>query len=201
MKKGLCLLLALVLCICSFPVFADSEGDEQYQNGLALMKQEKYYSAYLAFLNSSDGRAAEMAEKCIQPWPRTGELWHDNSLKHEDMELTIKVNQADDEAFFARIIKNKKTVSMIFIGGSGSVTVTLPGAQYSIKDCSGTDWFGTVEYFGRHGHYETMLFNDGSDKVYLRPGYAWTITVNVTETTETADKVEHDDMNWADFME
>ena len=198
MKKGFCLLLALVLCICCVPVMAD--GDDSYNDGLKYMKQELYYSAYLAFLNSSDSRAPEMAERCKQPWPKTKELWHDNTLKNEKMELTIKVNQDKDQAFFARIYKNGKAVSYVFIGGTGSVTVRLPGAKYSIKRGFGHDWYGVKEAFGRAGSYSNMLFNGDSEEIYLQQNNGYILTVNATESTG-GKTVNSEGINWGEFMD
>ena len=197
MKRGLSLLLALALVVCCLPVCA--YGDDYYDEGQKYMKQELYYSAYLAFLNSSDDRAAEMAERCKQAWPRTGELWHDKTLKNERMQLTIKVNQSKDQAFIARIMKNGKMVSFVFVAGSGSVTVTLPGAKYSIKEGVGTEWYGMKEAFGRHGTYTNALFDGGSQEIYLQQNAAYTLTINATESTG-GKSVGSEGINWADFM-
>ncbi len=178
------------------------KGDEAYRTGLKYMEEKKFFSASLAFLNSSDSRAKEQLEKCRQPWPRNGEIWHLSSVTNKSMELTIQVNQSDSTAYVAKIYKNGQPVSILFIGGSGKATVSLPGGTYVIKNGSGSDWFGEKELFGRHGAYNTMTFDDkGTQEVTLQSGYAYTISVNVAERAPGADQVGSEKVNWADLLD
>ena len=197
MKRGLSLLLALVLCTACFAAFADAA----YEEGLALLAEEKYYSAYVAFSNSTDERAEAQAEKCEQPWPKNGEVWRGDNVKYGSMELVIDVNQDDDTAYFARIYKGAKLVSCVFIKGSGQVTVQLPGGVYMIKDGTGRRWFGVKEAFGRFGSYETMIYEDGTDKINLQPNYRYTLTVNVEHLDPDADEVDSDSISWEEFTQ
>ena len=165
-------------------------SDKDYQLGLQLMSEGKYYSAYEAFGYSSAEEALTMAEKCVQAWPKNGEIWHNPSAKGSKMELTVKVNQDSDRAMLVKLIKSGVEVAYLFIGGTGSATAKLPAGTYVIKDGVGTRWFGKEEAFGREGSYETMTFGDNDQaEVTLQNGHAYTITINVTNPDPEAEGV------------
>ena len=177
-------------------------GAAAYYQALALYRQGKYYSAREAFYESGWDDYQARAEACEQKWPRTGEVWRSGSVQGTGMQLTIKVNQAADVAWFARIYRNGSPVSYVFIGGSGEVTVRLPGGTYSIKDGTGRAWFGTSEAFGREGSYEAMTFDDrGSETVQLNNNYSYTLTINVQSANPDADAVGSEWQDWDSFAE
>ena len=120
-------------------------SDENYQQGLQFMNEGKYYSAYEAFGYSSLEEAQAMAEKCVQNWPKNGEIWHNSSAKGKNVELTVKVNQDSDRAMLVKLIKDGTEVAYLFIGGTGSATAKIPAGNYVIKDGVGTNWFGKDE--------------------------------------------------------
>lgn len=176
-------------------------NDEDYQAGLQYLKEEKYYSAYESFqMCSYLDEAAEMAESCIRSWPKTGEIWHNSSVKGNNVQLTVSVNQDSDRAMLVKIYKGDTHVSSLFIGGTGRATAKLPAGTYTIKDGVGTQWFGTKEAFGRYGNYETMTFGESeSEQVQLKSGHSYTITVNVTDPDPTADSVGAEYQDWEGF--
>ena len=177
-------------------------NDEDYQEGLRLMKEERYFSAYEAFRRSDLDEAAEMAEKCVQKWPRTGEIWHNSSVKGSNMQLTVQVNQPDDRAMLIRIYTKGVQAACLFIGGTGKATAKLPAGTYTIKDGVGTEWYGLREAFGRYAAYETMTFDDyGTTEVKLQSGHAYTITVNVSDIDPNADSVGSEYQDWEGFAE
>ena len=176
------------------------ENDENYQAGLQYFEEGKFYSAYASFRMSDLEEAEEMAQKCAQPWPATEEIWHNASVKGKNMKLTIKANQESDCAILIKIYKGDLLASCMFIGGTGSVSTNLPAGTYTIKQGSGTEWYGLTEAFGADGSYQTMTFGENDEeKIKLEAGYAYTITVNVTDANPEADGVGTTDEEWGSF--
>ena len=181
----------------------NEEGAEAlYNEAMFLYEEEKYYSARQAFLMSEFGNWEEMAEKCIRDWPQPGEIWRDRSQWLQDMELTIVIDQPEDTAMFVRIFKDKAPVSYLFISGPESVTVRLPGnGYYEIKDGIGTTWYGIKEAFGPEGSYESMTFDEqGTETVYLKSYYAYTLSINIGSSEATGDDVYSESEGWDDFI-
>ena len=179
-------------------------GDEDlYNEAMALYKDEKYFSARQAFLMSGYGDYEEMAEKCIQSWPSTGEIWHDRSQWLQDMELTIVVEQPEDTGMLIRIYKDNAPVSYLFLSGSDSVTVRLPGnGYYEIRDGVGYNWYGIKEAFGGDGSYETMTFDEnGTKRVFLQSYYEYTLSINVSLIDHTGEDVYSESIDWQKFVE
>lgn len=174
--------------------------EDRYNAAMALYNEEKYYSARQAFIESQYGDWQEMAEKCIQKRPSTGELWHDPSIWVQDMSLTFRIEQPDDTSIFLRLYKDGKPVSYVFVAGAGETTVWLPGnGYYRIKDGVGTEWYGTKEAFGPDGSYESMTFDDaGTEQVYLQSYYEYTISINVGGG---GTGIGSKDENWDNFAE
>ena len=173
---------------------------ELYDEAMALYNDERYYSARQAFIESQYGDWKDYAEKCIQPRPSTGELWHDPAIWVKDMYLTFQIDQPDDTSIFIRLYQDGKPVSYLFVAGPGETTVQLPGnGYYTIKDGIGTVWYGTKEAFGPDGSYETMTFDEaGTEKVYLQSYYEYTISINIGGGGDGIGSKEED---WGDFAE
>ena len=209
--RKITLMLLSVLLIISFVLPAQAftwrteapyENDLDYQAGLKYYAEGKYFSAYESFMMSDADDADERAEKCIQPWPKTGEIWRSPDAKSKNMELTFKIDQPTDYGYFVRLYRGGKAVSYLFIGGPGKVTVKLPSGRYTIKDGSGKEWFGVKEAFGRYGSYETMSFDDyGTTEVNLQSNHTYTITINVEEPNPDADVIYSEYQDWEDFAE
>ena len=172
---------------CAVTVGADPY-DEGYAAGLEYMKEEKYYSARGAFETSRMVDAEDMAANCIRPWPKTGELWHNKDLGKNDMVLQFQVGNADSSRgmYFMVYTEDNVLASTMFVHGSGKASARLPGGNYRIRDAAGTEWYGEKETFGKNGSYEYMVFNEVPGDEYLTvldAGYAWTISVSVSEAT------------------
>ena len=210
-RKLTCMLLSAILLIClavpacagfTWRTEAPYENDQDYQAGLKYYAEGKYFSAYESFMMSDADDAEERAEKCIQSWPKNGEIWRSADAKNKKMELTFEINQPADYGYFVRLYKDRKPISYLFIGGPGKVTVKLPGGKYMIKDGSGKEWFGVQEAFGRYGSYETMSFDDyGTTEVTLQANHAYTITINVEEPDPDADVIYSEYEDWEEFAE
>ncbi|MBQ6509398.1 MAG: hypothetical protein IJI07_07985 [Flexilinea sp.] len=177
-------------------------GKEGYDEAMAFFREEKYYSAWKAFTDSQYEDWNDWADKCPQEKPDTGETWHDPDQWLQDMELTIRVDQSPSSDMFFRIYKEGRLISNVYISGSDEVTVKLPGnADYTIKDGIGRTWYGEKEAFGKTGSYETMTFDEkGTETVYLKSGYAYTLSINVSEVTGGTD-VDSKDESWENFSE
>ena len=133
--------------------------------------------------------ACEKAEPEEQPWPSNGAIWRADSLG-EGMELKIDVNQPSGTGMHIKIYRNKtELVAMLFVGGSGSATVSLPGGMYTIKDGTGEIWYRPEESFGDSGNYEVMSFDGGATEVELEAGYSYVISINVKSISPDADSV------------
>ena len=182
------------------PVYGDKD---LYDKAMALYNEEKYFSARQSFLMSGYGDSEEWAEKCIRDWPATGEVWHDRSQWLQDMELTIVVNQPDDAGMLIRIYKDNAPVSYLFLAGSDSVTVRLPGnGYYEIRDGVGYNWYGIKEAFGSEGAYETMTFDEnGTERVYLQSYYAYTLSINIKASERKGDDVYTESLDYSKFVE
>ena len=213
MRRTVCISLTMILLLCfalpagasgfAFRTKAPHEDDEAYQAGLKYYAEGKYFSAYESFMNSDAGEDAEaQMQKCIQKWPKNGEVWRSKDAKAKNVELTFRIDQAEDRAYFVRLYKDGQPVSYLFIGGPGKVTVKLPNGRYTIKDGSGKQWFGIKEAFGRYGSYETMSFDDaGTTVVNLQYNHSYTITINVADADPDADPIGSEYEDWEGFAE
>ena len=176
--------------ICSLPGEPVDYDECSYMMACADYLKGNYYKAREQFESCYWGEAEERAEKCVQPWRSTGQLWKDNSLG-AGTQLTIKVNGEPDVAMHVKIYqKNGNLAAMLFIGGTGSAPTWLPGGTYVIKDGTGRDWYGQEDSFGYYGDYEVMTFDDyGTTEVDLQAGYSYTITINVQNASPDASNV------------
>lgn len=181
----------------------ENEIDDSYRQALEYLKEEKYYSAYEAFMDSSAPDSYEQAQKCKKDWPKNGEVWRTSQGKGDPLEFTIRVNQPEDQAIFLRFIRKGYKISYVFIGGSDTVKLKLPAGTYSIKRGVGRTWYGIEEAFGRNGYYETMTIN-GSQEIKLQGGGGYSFSINVTEMNpdmQSMGDVDSDSESWEDFNE
>lgn len=212
----LCIVLLLTVSVCSADLSGKPQtgllyqtdsgqaptvaGDKSvYDRAYKLYENKSYYNAYKLFVESQYGDWERMANKCIRKWPKNGEVYHDSTQWLRDTQLTFRVEQPEDTAIFFRVYKDDAPISYVFIGGTGEVTVGLPGNQtYTIKDGVGSDWFGTEDSFGENGAYETMTFGDMDDtKIYLQRTLDYVITVNIDDVI--GDPIGSEDTEWGGF--
>ena len=183
---------------------AEEAGDSaKYAEADALFKQEKYYSAKQAYLESGYRDYAARAAACEQEWPGTGELWHSPAHRSLALDLTIHVNQPEETGWFGRGVQAEGgTVSNLFISGTGEVTVSLPEGLYAIRCGTGGVWYGTREAFGKKAYYERMTFDeDGTDTVFLQSGHAYTLSINIEQSEAEGTGVDSEEEDWEDFAE
>ncbi len=183
-------------------LLADSMGDDyEYTRACALEAQGKYYSARQAFEASGYPDAEDRAAACVQPWPKTGQLYKNPSVSGSSAKLSVKVNASDeDTAMLVKIYtKDDVLARMLFIGGSGEASTSLPAGIYVIKDGTGKTWYGEEEAFGDEGNYEVMTFDGGEREVELKKNHSSTITINVQKADPNADSVGTRNEKWEDF--
>lgn len=164
---------------------AEAAAKAEYDRATALFNEGKYYSAKVAFEKSAYSDWEQRAAACVQPMPETGELFHDDSMKSDNMVLAFTVNEQNENMgyYIAVYTKDNKLVETLFVKGTGTVETKIPGGEYYVKDSSGTAWYGEDEQFGADGHYETMVFNEveGDPKItVLEEGYRSEITINAS---------------------
>ena len=178
-------------------------GRYDYMKGAALFLDGYYYQAQEAFEESGYENYEERAAACLQEFPETGEMWHNENLVSDAMYLTFTVESVDDEAEGMYILVNTaddEPASTLFIRGKDTVTVHLPGGNYRIQDASGKVWYGTQDCFGRDGHYERMVFEEIEGDDYLTvldEGYEWTITINTSSGEGSG--VGSEDEDWGSW--
>lgn len=177
-------------------------GDKaKYQQAEKLYKAKKYYSASVAYGESLYKDWRKKMKSCVQKWPKNKEIWRSKSVKGSVAQLVVQVNATDkNTATVVRIFKGGKAASYLFIGGSGKATAKLPAGTYTIKIGKGTTWYGTNEFFGKYGAYQSLLFNEGTTKnITLKKNYRQTITINVTKSDPKAEGVGSESEDWSSF--
>lgn len=188
--------------------YENTENSNQYLyvKGCVFYVQGRYYHAKEMFEESHYQDYEERATACEQPVPANGELWHNDSMYSQAMYLTFTVNSSNEsESMYFEVYTEDGTLaSTLFLTGSGSVTTSLPGGNYRIKDATGTNWYGMKDTFGRYGSYEFMEFYEFEDDEYLTAldsGYEWTITVNITEGSASGTDVGAYSTDWDTWSE
>jgi tetratricopeptide (TPR) repeat protein len=164
-----------------------SDADEwknksSYALAEGLYDAADYYGAYKAFRElGSFEDAAERMQQCTTSFPSTGELYHNGSYVSSSSAIAIKSGNANYVAYF-KIYSGDTLVSTIFLNPGDSCTIEVPPSTYTIKEASGTAWFGEEIMFGDEGYYEVMLFDGGNDYFSLEYNIITTITLSVSDT-------------------
>lgn len=171
-----------------------------FEEGLEYFEEGKYYSARRAFYKSGLPEAEELAEQCVQDWPENAEIWRGDQAMistdtSDELRLEIKTGQEAETAALFRISRigdngDAEPVSVLFIGGKDSVTITLSQGTFMIETERGSEWYGIEEAFGENHRYEIMAFDyEGTAEVSLMGGFFYTIT----------DSWEEPEPDWRDF--
>ena len=183
-------------------VLSDSFNYDEYDYmcGCAMMLHKKYAAARTYFENSEWADWEKRAAACVQRWPRTGVIYSNPAVQGDAAELAVQFNGASDTAMLVKIYTAKGVLArMMFIGGTGKATASLPAGTYIIKDGTGKNWYGEEDAFGSEGNYEIMTFSGGEQELQLKRNYRTTITVNVQENNPDAEGVGSDWESWEDF--
>ncbi len=180
---------------------AEALAQSEYDRAVELYNQGMYYSARTAFENSGYEDWEARAASCVLSMPESGELWHDDNLVSDNMQLVFTVyGDYDGVGYYIRVYTEDRALAeTVFVRKGGTVETWLPGGNYYIKDGSGTEWYGENEQFGPDGAYENMVFNEVEGDAYLTvldEGYSWTIGIEDSEGN--GDGVEAEAIGWED---
>ena len=187
----------------AWEILADGlmEDDEfHYYAASAQEARGNYYSAMLRFADIDYLDSAERADACVLAWPKNCELYRNPAYGGKKTHLNIRVDGDVDYATFIKIYaENGDYVLGVFIDGSSSTTVKIPGGTYFIKKGTGYDWYGVKEAFGDDGYYATLYFDDGGQEVTLKSRYEYTLTLNTAYDDPDASDVGTEGIDWDAF--
>jgi hypothetical protein len=144
----------------------------------------RFYTAQGMYQAISYLDSAERAEKCVQKWPKNGQVFRNKNFKSTRAWLSIKSNYEDNEAIYVKIYTlENELVSTAFIGGSGKATVKLPAGTYKMNIGFGSSWYGQQEAFGNGSDtfYCKLIFENGVESFTLESGYILPLTIGVTD--------------------
>lgn len=169
-----------------------------YSEAKALFASGDYFDAYLKFSRIPYYRDAEARSKdCIQPFPETGELFHDDNYKTRSCALVIRTPADEISKNYIKIYSvTDDLVCAMAIGSGKSAKVWLPAGEYRIKYAYGGDWFGEDDLFGDTGTY-CVLNNGFASGVFfkLESGYSYTLSLRTGNATDNNVDVMNEDRN------
>ena len=160
------------------------QNEIAYDKAEALYAGGEYYEAYVAFSAILDFEdAASRAEDCIQPFPDTGELYHNEDYATRSCSLTIRTPEEESSRNYIKIYSDSgDLVSTIAINSGGSAKVWLPAGEYRIKNAySDGGWFGEEDLFGDDGIYNVLMNGSGDNELFkLEKNYAYTLSLRTS---------------------
>ncbi len=152
-----------------------------YLEAAVCFKNGRFYTAQGMYQAISYLDSAERAEKCVQKWPKNGQVYRNPDYKSTKTRLTIKGVVGDGQATYIKIYTpDNVLVSTVFIASSKSASVRLPAGTYRMKVGAGTSWYGPEEAFGNgyDAFYSILTFDEsGTDSITLDSGYQYTLTL------------------------
>ena len=176
------------------------ETGVEYEEALALFKEEKYYSAYNKFKALGNFEDAQSyANSCAQNAPSTRELYKNSAYAGTGVTLKIVPPSNDGNYNYVKLYivsgNEEILVRSIFIQKGGSCTVKIPAGKYVIKVAYGSGtWYGEKEMFGSNAIYERLKSTENSEIFTLNNNYTYTLKLrteqngNVRTSNENRDK-------------
>jgi hypothetical protein len=164
-------------------ILADVLPTEQldYIEAAVTFKIGRFFTAQGMFQSISYLDSAERAEKCVQKWPKNGQVYRNPEYKSTRTKLNIHGVVGDDQATYIKIYTTDDVlVSTVFIASSKSASVRLPGGTYRMKVGIGTSWYGPEEAFGNgfNAFYSVLTFDEnGTDSFTLESGQGYNLTL------------------------
>ena len=122
----------------------------------------------VVFLLDLEAVVGELEPSMAITFTNTGQS--DEDGKKKDLHYTIL--QVDDSHSIRELVRT------LFIGNTGSATVSLPAGSYVVKAGTGMAWYGEEEAFGEEGRYEVMTFDNGRQELEIEADQHLTVTVN-----------------------
>ena len=177
----------------------DCRNEIAYDTAQALFAGGEYYEAYVAFQEIIDFKdAASRAEDCIQPFPGTGELYHNEDYATRSCSLTIRTPEDESSRNYIKIYSDSgDLVSTIAINSGDSAKVWLPAGEYRIKNAySDGGWFGEEDLFGDDGVYNVLKNGSGDNELFqLQKNYAYTLSLRTSGGSGDDVDTESEDRN------
>jgi hypothetical protein len=149
-------------------------ADQKYNEG-------DHYGAYQDFKNLGSFKdSSDRMQQCATAFPATGELYHNEGYVSSSSAIVIDGTNSSYTSYY-KIYSGDNLVSTIFLNTGGSCTVEVPPGDYTIKEASGTTWFGEEVMFGDEGYYEILLFDGSNNYFTLEYNVKVTITLSVLD--------------------
>jgi tetratricopeptide (TPR) repeat protein len=137
------------------------------------------YAAYQDFeALGSYKDSSDRMQQCTTEFPATGELYHNDGYRSSSSAIVIDATSSSYTSYY-KIYSGGDLVSTIFLNVGGSCTIEVPPGDYTLKEASGTTWFGEDVMFGDEGYYELLLFDGNNDYFTLEYNVKVTITLSV----------------------
>jgi len=169
-----------------------------YSEAEALYIAGEYYDAYLAFSEIFFFEdAGTRSEDCIQPFPTTGEVYHNDNYSTRSCSLVIRTPSEESSNNYIKIYSETgDLVSTIAIGSGKSAKVWLPAGEYRVKNAYGNDWFGEDDLFGDMGTYNVLKNGyDNNEFFKLENNYSYTLTLRTSGGSGDNVNTESEDRN------
>lgn len=151
-----------------------------YIEAAVTFKSGRFYTAQGMYQAISYQDSVERAEKCIQKWPKNGQVYINKDYKHTNTRLYIHGDMGDNQATYIKIYTlDNVLVSTAFVASSKSVTVKLPAGTYKMKVGTGSLWYGFEEAFGNgsNAYYSQLIFPGNVDSCTLDAGSGYNLTL------------------------
>ncbi|MCE5189616.1 MAG: hypothetical protein LLF75_10630 [Eubacteriales bacterium] len=157
-----------------------------------------YYDAYTRYAGISYFKDAEArAKDCIQPFPETGEVYHNEDYKTNSCSLAIRTPDDEISKSYIKIYSLKNDlVSAVAIGSNTQAKIWLPAGEYCIKYAYGDNWFGPDDLFGDEGTYSVL--NSGLENSVLfklESSFYYTLSLRTGNSSDNNVNVENEDRN------
>ncbi len=157
------------------------ENEMDYIAAEKAYDQGEFYSAYAVFYGLSGFKdATDRAEQCIQPDPKTGEIYRNPDYSAKKRSLTFKTPDDGKSTYIKIYSEDGDLVSTLFIASGKKLKVKLPSGTYRFKTAAGAKWFGEKDMFGDEGWYSLVMFGENKDTWTLKSGYIYTLKLRVT---------------------
>jgi hypothetical protein len=126
-------------------------------------------------------------QSCITPYPESGVLYQDDAFKSSRSAIAIDAANSTTACYY-KIYSGETLAATMFINAGSKVEVDLPPGTYTLKQARGKDWFGEQIMFGdtdiinQQSYYETLVFEDGSDRLDLGDNIIMNISLAAATT-------------------
>lgn len=163
--------------IMSSSEYQDWSNRNDYGLAENMLSNGQNYGAYNLFTSlGSYEDASEKAQSCILEFPGDYELYHNEGYVSSSNDVVFDGTSSTIPVFL-KLYSGETLVSSVFLNPGGKVTIQVPAGSYTIKEGTGSDWFGPEDAFGSSGVYKTMVFEDGSTTQDLGDNLIWTLTL------------------------